>query len=145
MTDLERKNRIENFLHSNPKVVMIEKDVPFTQSRKFKCKKCKWEWEGDLLRVARTKGCPICSGSGRRIHFEYRFKEKLKRDKMELLTELGNSREIIKLKCKRCNLIKETCPMNYLTIYNDGCSSCKRIDKREKQKRKILKGIKKKR
>jgi hypothetical protein len=141
VVEQERQIRIQEFLNKNPKIIMKDNNENLTKEHFFKCKKCKWEWQGKPIRIARTKGCPICSGSSIKNHFEYRFLRILKKDKIELLSILGGHRDNILIRCLKCGLERNTYPMNYLTKYNEGCTKCKRVDKREKQKQRFLKKI----
>lgn len=114
-----------------------------TDKADFKCLECEHIWTTIPQHMKNRKsGCPACAKKDEITRYKVRFREFLKKEKLELLSELKGYRDEIEVRCKVCKKEWVTYPMRLKAPKSKGCTDCnaeKRRIEMEKEFKEYLK------
>jgi Zn finger protein HypA/HybF involved in hydrogenase expression len=137
------KNSFMLYIARRKDIKIIPEIRTVTDKANFECLKCNYVWETYPYILKRRKsGCSKCAKRDEIERYKTRFKQFLREEKLELLSELKGYRENITVKCRVCTKEWESYPMRLKTASSKGCTDCnaeKRRIKKEKEFKKYLK------
>lgn len=111
----------------NPNITALESYAGTNKKIPCRCQKCGYEWMAlpkVLLRSAKGKGCPNCSGNRKLTNEEFLMELRKLTDSIQPLDEYNGKHNKIKFRCKICSNIWAAEPSNLLK--GTGCPSCAR-------------------
>ena len=108
--------------NKNPDIIVIEDYVNTSTSILHKCLIDGYEWKAKPNNILNGTGCPICSGSKRRTHEEYKIELAKVNPNIEVVENYITINTPIKHYCKKHNIIWNVLPSSVLM--GCGCSQC---------------------
>lgn len=106
----------------NPNIEVIGCYINAVTKILHRCKLDNYEWYAKPNNTLNGKGCPKCSGSMKKSHYEYVKEVSMANPDIEVLGKYINAKTPILHRCKRHNIKWNATPSNILR--GNGCNKC---------------------
>lgn len=129
-----RRKRTEEFIQElsilNPDIEFMDKFSRYQDKKRFRCRKCKYEWETTPSAVKSGNGCPNCAGNARITEGQFLERlHKLNGNRISMIGKYVGYGKATDFQCNECGHKWSDTP-SVMIDKRKGCPDCKGRKKR---------------